>query len=122
MFSSPGEDVKNNPEVVVVTIQNMCKIVYEELTKKTNINQLMVNKCWNVISGVYQSPNFIPKLIMDIENAILPLLPFIDGQSNYDFEEDIFMMMSSFIEKSKKVTANQLTMFEIIPKLFYSQY
>jgi hypothetical protein len=32
------------------------------------------------------------------------------------------MMMSSFIEKSKTVTQNQLTMFEIIPKLFYSQY
>ena len=30
--------------------------------------------------------------------------------------------MSSFMQKSKSVTHNQLTMFEIIPKLFYTQY
>lgn len=36
----------------------------------------------------------------------MPLLPFIDGKRNLDFEEDIFMMMSSFIGKSKSVTQN----------------
>lgn len=32
------------------------------------------------------------------------------------------MMMTSFIRKSKNVTQNELIMFEIIPKLFYTQY
>ena len=32
------------------------------------------------------------------------------------------MMLSSFIKKSKSITQNQLIMFDIIPKLFYSSY
>jgi len=30
--------------------------------------------------------------------------------------------MSSFISKSKSVTQSELVMFEIIPRLFYTQY
>lgn len=52
----------------------------------------------------------------------MPLLVYIDGKNSFDFEEDILMMMSSFIEKSGVVTQNELIMFEIIPRLFYSQY
>lgn len=36
----------------------------------------------------------------------MPLLQFIDGKQNLDYQEDIFMMMSSFIGKAKTVTQN----------------
>lgn len=52
----------------------------------------------------------------------MPLLPFIDEKFEFDYEENIFMMMSSFISKAKAVTQNQLVMFDIIPRLFYNQY
>ena len=52
----------------------------------------------------------------------MPLLPFIDGVHNYDYEQNILMMMTSFISKSGSVNQNELIMFEIIPKLFYSKY
>ena len=32
------------------------------------------------------------------------------------------MMLTSFINLSKQITNNQLIMFDIIPKLFYSTY
>jgi hypothetical protein len=41
----------------------------------------------------------------------MPLIKYIDGETNYDYEENIFMLMSSFIQKSKAVTQNELVMF-----------
>jgi hypothetical protein len=52
----------------------------------------------------------------------MPLLQYITDKTNFDYEENILILMSSFISKSKKVTNSELTMLEIIPNLFYSQY
>lgn len=35
-------------------------------------------------------------MIEPIENAIMPLLPYVDAGSDIDFEEDILMLMRYF--------------------------
>lgn len=54
---------------------------------KTNLsNQLYINKSWNIISDICENELFVPKLIPQIEEAIMPLLPFIDANFEFDYE------------------------------------
>jgi hypothetical protein len=115
------DDFVKVPELTIRTVRNLSAIILKEVKREAMVNQLIINKSWNVITEICENEKFIPMLIGEIEEAILPLLPFADGEK-FDYEENIFMMMSSFIRKAEKITQNQLQMFDIIPKLFYSTY
>lgn len=66
----------------------------EKEVKKAAPTQLLLNKCWNVIREVGENSDFIPELIPNIEEIVLPLVPFIDGVRNLDFEEDILLLIT----------------------------
>lgn len=80
-------------------MRNLSAIILKEVKREAMVNQLIINKSWNVITEICENEKFIPMLIGEIEEAILPLLPFADGEK-FDYEENIFMMMSSFIRKA----------------------
>ena len=116
-------EISQEPELLVGTVQHLSQIIYKEVELgQETITKLNINKCWNIISDIAENELFIPKYINEIENAVMPLLGFIDGKRELDYEENIFLMMTSFISKSQAVTQNELIMFDIIPKLFYTQY
>lgn len=108
--------------MVVGTVQNLVQVIYKEMCKESLLNQLFINKAWNIITDITENDIFIPDLIPEIEVLINPLLPFIDEKFELDYEENILMMMSSFIKRAQAVTQNQLNMFDIIPRLFYNQF
>ena len=70
------------------------------MENKSLANHLYVNKAWNIITDITENELFIPTLIPQIEELVMPLLPFIDDKFEFDYEENILMMMSSFIKKS----------------------
>ena len=53
-----------------------------------------MNKCWNIIRTIGENNIFIPDLIPNIEEIILPLLKYVDGLKSLDFDEDIIMLLT----------------------------
>ncbi len=47
-----------------------------------------------MIREIGENDDFIPALIPQIEMMILPLMKYIDGVRNLDFEEDVFMLLT----------------------------
>ena len=81
----------------------------------------MINKALNVMSYISDSDNFIPALMPQIEAALIELMPYSDEEKS-SLNENIFMILVAFMKKTQYITTNQLTIFDIIPKLFYSSY
>lgn len=92
-----------------------------EIKKPNCINRLIINKALNIITSISDNDNFIPVLIPEIEAAIIELIPFLDEEKS-SLNENIFMILTTFIKKTSTITNNQLAIFDIIPKLFYSSY
>ena len=57
----------------------------EKEVKKPEPVQIIINKCWNIIREVGEATDFIPSYIPELEEIILPLVPYIDGIRNLDF-------------------------------------
>ena len=81
----------------------------------------MVNKALNILTSISDNENFIPILIPQMEVAIRELIPFSDEEKS-SLNENIFMILVAFMKKTETITNNQLLIFDIIPKLFYSSY
>jgi hypothetical protein len=47
---------------------------------------LFLNKSLNVVREVGESSIYLPKVIPELEQALLPLLPFIDDREGIDLE------------------------------------
>lgn len=64
---------------------NILAYLIQKQIQNPNREQIIINKLWNVIREVGENPEFIPLMIEPIENAIMPLLPYVDGNHNIDF-------------------------------------
>lgn len=76
------QELSEQPDLVIKTINNLAWVIERELTKSNCINKIVINKSWNVITTVCENERFIPKMIPEIENAILPLIQHIDGHKS----------------------------------------
>jgi hypothetical protein len=65
---------------------------------------LIVNKCWNVIRFISEVDCYVPQYIPQLEEKLKPLYNFMEDPTNIDFDDDISLVLSSFIKKNKFVT------------------
>lgn len=85
---------------------------------KTN---LIINKCWNILKVVSDSENYVPKFVPIIEKELLPLFSLIEHVEKVDFEEEIVLVISSFIRATKVVTPVMVKMFPFYKNIFIKQ-
>jgi hypothetical protein len=81
-------------------------------------SNLIINKCWNVIRFISEVDTYVPKYIPQLEDQLKPLFNFMENPDNIDFDDDIILVLSSFIKKSKEVSPTQWIMFPQLPKFF----
>jgi hypothetical protein len=111
-----GYQTKLSDEIIVQCIHELvCKIESETINKQPPV---ISNKCWNIIREIGESEHFIPRLIAPIEAEVLKLQKYLQKPEEVDFEEDFLLLCTSFIKKCKKITANQLSLFECFSKIF----
>lgn len=81
LYKFEAPEITEEPELVIGTVQHLAQIIYKEVeANKETITKLNINKSWNIISYICGSELFVPKFINEIENAVMPLLNFIDGK------------------------------------------
>lgn len=81
---------------LVTRILNELKICHE----KGERNNIVINKCWNVIRQIVEIPTFIPGLYAQIEEQLKPLFQFIIEPSKIEFEDEIVLVLKTFIKKT----------------------
>ena len=67
--------------------------------EKGEKNNLTINKCWNVIRTVIELESFIPEFYPQIEEVLKPLFEFMIDPTKIEFEDDIVLVLKSFIKR-----------------------
>ena len=99
--------------MLVNKVQNELKQL--EGTKQNN--NIIINKCWNIIRAMGEMKSYL-KYQSEIEQALTPLFMYMEDPSKIEFDDDILLLINSFIKKTGKISKLSWTLFETFPKFF----
>jgi hypothetical protein len=91
-----GPDVTPIAQSLVVRILQELKLCHEKGEK----NNIIINKCWNVIRMICELDSFMPTYSREIEETLKPLFEFMMDPEKIEFEDDIVLTIKSFIKKT----------------------
>ena len=86
--------------------------------QQTNLNDynIIINKCFNIIRMLMDSKIFVEKNLTQIEEALTPLVAYMDDPSKIDFDEDIISIMYYLITHNQKLTKLSLDLIQYLYK------
>ena len=84
--------------------------------EKDSQYNLIVNKCFNIIRTVTDNALYVTKYILILEEILDPLFEFMKSPSKIDFDEDIILIMTSFIKHLKTLPRSALILLPELPK------
>jgi hypothetical protein len=108
-------------ESILPFIRSLVQRILAELKilhDKGERNNLIINKCWNIIRQIIEIDSFIPTYYDAIENELKPLFEFMVDPSKIEFEDDIILVLKSFIKKTGQVSPTLWTIFPHLTKVF----
>jgi hypothetical protein len=83
-----------------------------------NINNIMINLCWNVLRNMGEQPLIVNKYLALIETTLVPLFQYMQAPEKIEFDEDILLIVGSLIKVSKGVTDTQMQLFPLFERVF----
>ena len=95
-------------------ILNELKLCHEKGEKNNHV----INKCWNVIRQIVEIQTFVPGYYAQVEEQLKPLFAFITEPSKIEFEDEIVLVLKTFIKKTKGVSNMLWEMFPYLEKVF----
>lgn len=84
--------------------------------EKDSQYNLIVNKCFNIIRTVTDNATYVTKYILIVEEILEPLFDHMKAPSKIDFDEDIVLIMTSFIKHLKSLPNSSLGLLPELPK------
>lgn len=109
-----GESVIPFVESLVTRIVIELKSCHEKGEK----NNIVINKCWNVLRVICESDSFMPRFAAQIENTMKPLFEYMADPSKVEFEDDIVLSVKSFLRKTGEVSPVMWTLYPYFQKVF----
>jgi len=109
-----GEDVVPFVVSLVARVLSELKACHEKGEK----NNLVINKCWNVLRLILENDAFMPRYAAAFEKALQPLFEFMTDPSRVEFEDDIVLSMKSFVRKTGAVSDVMWTLFPYLQAVF----
>ena len=109
-----GEDVIPLVESLVVRILAELKRCHE----KGERNNIIINKCWNVLRMICELDTFMPVYASPIEECLKPLFEFMVDPGKIEFEDDIVLTIKSFIKKCPVISPVIWALFPHLYKVF----
>lgn len=86
--------------------------------EKGEKNNLIINKCWNIIRQILELDAFIPYYYSQLEELLKPLFEFMVDPTKIEFEDDITLVLKTFIKKTKQVSPTLWTIFPYLQRVF----
>ena len=84
-------------------------------TNKNGYN-IIINKCFNIIRMLIDSKLFVEKNLAQIEEALTPLVVYLEDPYKIDFDEDIISKMYYLITHNQKLTKLSLDLIQYLYK------
>lgn len=109
-----GEDVISLASSLVQRILVELKSCHE----KGERNNLIINKCWNVLRMICEMDSFMPQHSAPLEETLKPLFEFMVDPSKVEFEDDIVLTIKSFIKKCGQISPVIWALFPHLYKVF----
>ncbi len=103
---------------IIHSLVSRVKIELKKCHEKGEKNNLIINKCWNVIRLVTELDSFMPRYASSIEEALKPLFEYLADPMQTEFEDDIVLTLKSFIRKTNQVSEVMWALFTQLPKVF----
>ncbi len=107
---SMAEHVVPFLEALIARIQLEIALCHERGDKNT----LIINKCWNIIRVALEYDNVMSMFGGEIELRLQPLFEYIVKPEQIEFEDDMVMVIKTFIKKNRMVTE---TIWRLFPHL-----
>jgi hypothetical protein len=108
-------------ENVIVLVQSLVQRIQKELRlchETGTRNNLIINKCWNIIRYISELDTIMPKYAASIEEQLKPLFEFMVDPTKIEFEDDIVLTIKSIIKKTNQVSPVMWTLFPLLTKVF----
>lgn len=86
--------------------------------EKGEKNNIIINKCWNVLRLICELDSFMPRYAQAIEDAMKPLFEFMIDPTRIEFEDDIVLTLKSFIRKTETISPVLWTIFPYLKMVF----
>lgn len=109
-----GEDVISIVDSLVSRILAELKNCHE----KGERNNIIINKCWNVLRLICELDNFMPVFSSAIEETLKPLFEFMVDPAKVEFEDDIVLTIKSFIKKCGGISPVIWALYPHLYKVF----
>ena len=107
------KDVRIIKDIVKIIVMRI-----EKEIKNGQTNSLIIAKCWNILKVICDYSDFIVNFTEAIEVQMIPMFNYIEAQKKVDFDEEIVLVVSSFIERTKKITPLQVKIFPHYNQIF----
>lgn len=79
--------------------------------QKGEKNNIYINKCWNLLRLIAETDSFMPFYQQELEEILLPLFEFMADPKQIEFEDDVVLIIKTFIKKTKRVSDAMWTLF-----------
>ena len=99
----------------VKKVKNKAKKKAKEQTNLNDYN-IIINKCFNIIRMLVNSKTFVISNMQKIEEALSPLVAYMDNPNKIDFDEDIISITYYLIIHNEKLTQIPMNLIEHLYK------
>ena len=96
-------------------VKNKAKKKAKEQTNLNDYN-IIINKCFNIIRMLVHSKTFVISNMQKIEEALSPLVAYMDNPNKIDFDEDIISITYYLIIHNEKLTQIPMNLIEHLYK------
>ena len=92
--------------------------IKKKAAQQTNLKdyEIIVNKCFNIIRMLMHSKFFVVKNLSQIEEALRPLVEYMNEPNKIDFDEDIVSIIYNLIIHNQQLTKLSLLVIEHLYK------
>jgi hypothetical protein len=81
-------------------------------------NSIYINKCWNLLRLIAETDSFMPYYSNELEEILKPLFEYMADPSMIEFEDDVVLIIKTFIKKTKHVSESMWKIFQCLSKVF----
>lgn len=109
--------LNNKQDILNALLGSLRERIFAEMAKikgTTNITNITINKSWNIIRTLSENKYFLPEYIEIMESHLYPLYEMLKDPTQIDFDEDILLLIATFIKKSKRITSLERGLYKFV--------
>jgi hypothetical protein len=103
-----------NEQVLILFDSVVARVIYEQNSRegKSDPSSVTIGKCMNIIRMLVEKKEYISAFAEQFEEKLKPLYIYMAEPQKINFDEDIVIILKSFIKKCERITPTQWEIYE----------